>query len=50
MSDFLARHRQRFGNDHRMGQQVRSRGRLDDLPAIRRRAGEVPDLLDQGSL
>ena len=48
--DFLDRHADRFGANHRMGNQLSGLRRLDDLPGVRSRAAEVLDLLDRGEL
>lgn len=48
--DFLARHRSQLLGNHRMSRQVRAADRLADLPAVRQRAAEVLELLDQGAL
>ena len=48
--DFIARHEQRFGRNPRMAQQVRAATKLTDLPAVRRRAVEVLERLDAGTL
>jgi len=48
--DFLARHRERFDSNPRVVQQVRAMGRLTDLEAVRERAREVLQLLDDGRL
>lgn len=48
--DFLDRHRERFGRNPRIVQQVRGLDRLSDLPAVRERAAEVLQALDTGTL
>jgi deoxyribodipyrimidine photolyase-related protein len=48
--DFLARHDARFATNQRMVKQVHAARRLADLPEVRRRAGEVLELLDRGQL
>ena len=48
--DFLDRHSQRFARNARMARQVRSAERLGDMPAVRRRAGEVLVALERGQL
>jgi len=48
--DFLDRHRDRFARHPRMAQQVRAADKLNDLPAVRLRAAEVLDRLDDGTL
>jgi deoxyribodipyrimidine photolyase-related protein len=48
--DFLARHRSRLVDNHRMRQAYRSLDRLRDLPAVRARAVEVLERLDRGDL
>lgn len=48
--DFLDRHRERFGRNARVAQQVAASGRLSDLGEVRKRAAEVLDLLDSGDL
>ena len=48
--DFLDRHRDRFGRNARVAQQVRAADRLSDLDAVRARAAEVLVRLDAGTL
>ena len=48
--DFLDRHRDAFGGNPRMAQQVRGLDRLTDLPEVRVRAREVLAALDAGTL
>ena len=48
--DFLARHAERFGKNHRMARQIAASRRLPDLHAVRERAVEVLDRLDRGAL
>lgn len=48
--DFIARHADRFERNPRMAQQVRAARRLDDLPAVRRRATDVIARLESGDL
>ncbi|MEO5901640.1 MAG: cryptochrome/photolyase family protein [Ilumatobacteraceae bacterium] len=48
--DFLARHDGRFVTNQRMVKQVHAARRLSDLPAVRRRARDVIDLLERGEL
>jgi deoxyribodipyrimidine photolyase-related protein len=48
--DFLARHRDRFGSNHRLGQQLSALRRLGDLVEVQARAREVLAALDAGSL
>ena len=48
--DFVARHRTRSAKNRRTTNQVNGLGRLSDLPATRRRASHVLDLLDAGEL
>jgi deoxyribodipyrimidine photolyase-related protein len=48
--DFLARHRDRFGRNARIVQQVRAAEKLSDLDDVRARATEVLALLDSGDL
>ena len=48
--DFLARHQDRFAKNPRIVQQVRAMGRLSDIDAVRSRAQEVLQLLDEGRL
>ena len=48
--DFLARHRERFAGNHRMGNQLAGLRRLSDLDEVRRRASEVLVRLDAGEL
>ncbi len=48
--DFLARNRERLERNHRLGRQLRMLDRLDDLPAVRRRAEEVSALLSEGAV
>jgi deoxyribodipyrimidine photolyase-related protein len=48
--DFLARHSERFAKNQRMVTQVRAAEKLADLPAVRARAAEVLDMLDEGLL
>jgi len=47
---FLDRHRDRFLRNARMAQQVRAMERLNDLEAVRDRAGDVLRALDEGIL
>lgn len=48
--DFVARHADRFERNPRMAQQVRAARRLDDLPAVQRRATDVIARLESGEL
>ncbi|MEI8001500.1 MAG: cryptochrome/photolyase family protein [Actinomycetes bacterium] len=48
--DFLLRHRDRFGRNARVAQQVRAAERLSDVDAVRARAVEVLTALDAGTL
>jgi deoxyribodipyrimidine photolyase-related protein len=48
--DFLDRHREAFVKNHRMSQQVHGLGRLSDLPALRVRAQQVLEGLEQGTI
>jgi deoxyribodipyrimidine photolyase-related protein len=48
--DFLARHRERFDANHRMGNQLAALRRLADLDATRARAAEVLVALGDGTL
>jgi len=48
--DFMARHRDRFGSNGRMRNQLAGLRRLSDLDAVRERAVEVLALLDAGEL
>jgi deoxyribodipyrimidine photolyase-related protein len=48
--DFLARHHDRFVKNPRIARQVRASEKLSDLPAVRERAVEVRQLLDDGRL
>jgi deoxyribodipyrimidine photolyase-related protein len=48
--EFLARHRDRLGRNHRLARQVRSAERLSDLDQVRARAREVLERLDAGRL
>jgi deoxyribodipyrimidine photolyase-related protein len=48
--DFLARHRERFAGNHRMGNQLAALRRLADVDATRARAAEVLAALDEGTL
>jgi len=48
--DFLDRHRERFGRNARVAQQVAASGRLVDLVQVRERAAQVLVLLDSGDL
>ena len=48
--DFLDRHRERFGRNARVAQQVAASARLADLVQVRERATEVLALLDSGDL
>ncbi|MFO7572075.1 MAG: cryptochrome/photolyase family protein [Gaiellaceae bacterium] len=48
--DFLARNRERLEGNPRLGNQLRTLGRLRDVPAVRERAREVLDRLDRGRL
>jgi deoxyribodipyrimidine photolyase-related protein len=48
--DFLDRHRDRFGANPRLAQQVRGLDRLTDLPEVRARAADVLAMLDAGTL
>ena len=47
---FLDQHRDRFLRNARMAQQVRAMERLNDLEAVRDRAGDVLRALDEGIL
>ena len=48
--DFLGRHTERFDKNPRIVQQVRAAQKLSDLPAVRERAAEVLQMLDDGLL
>lgn len=48
--DFLARHRERFGQNHRMNQQMVGLRRLNNLDEVRDRAKQVLAMLDAGTL
>ncbi|MEZ5374645.1 MAG: cryptochrome/photolyase family protein [Microthrixaceae bacterium] len=48
--DFLARHEDRFDDNHRLARPLAGMRRLSDLPAVRERAEEVLALLDSGEL
>jgi deoxyribodipyrimidine photolyase-related protein len=48
--DFLARHQNRFAGNHRMAQPLAGLRRLSDLDAVRKRASDVIDQLQSGSL
>ncbi|HKJ54534.1 MAG TPA: cryptochrome/photolyase family protein [Nitriliruptoraceae bacterium] len=48
--DFLARHRERLSDNHRLGRQLANLDRLSDLDAVRARAREVLAALDEGTL
>lgn len=48
--DFLARHRDRFADNHRMGNQLAGLRRLADLDDVRARAVDVLGRLDAGEL
>lgn len=48
--DFLDRHRARFAKNHRMFQQVRGLDRLSDLDDVKKRAAEVLEMLEAGTL
>ena len=48
--DYLDRHRERFGSNHRVAQQVRGLDRLSDLPETKVRAREVLELLALGRI
>jgi deoxyribodipyrimidine photolyase-related protein len=46
--DFLARNRDRLAGNHRMGRQLQAANRLGDMEAVRERAADVLDRLDDG--
>jgi (6-4)DNA photolyase len=48
--DFLARNADSLATNHRMARPLAAMRKLDDLPAVRRRAVEVLDRLDHGDL
>ena len=48
--DFLDRHAETFGKNHRMSQQIFGLKRLTDLPELRMRAKEVLAGLDRGEI
>ena len=48
--DFLDRNREGFARNHRIAQQVRGLDRLSDLPETRKRARDVLQKLDDGTL
>jgi deoxyribodipyrimidine photolyase-related protein len=48
--DFLDRHKDEFAKNHRMSQQVFGLNRLSDLPALKVRAQEVLNGLEQGRI
>jgi deoxyribodipyrimidine photolyase-related protein len=48
--DFLARHEERFKSNHRMAQPMAGMRRLNDLADVRKRAVEVLDQLQAGTL
>jgi deoxyribodipyrimidine photolyase-related protein len=48
--DFIDRHREEFGSNPRMAQQVRGLDRLSDLEGVRERSLEVLTLLESGDL
>ncbi|MEZ5282901.1 MAG: cryptochrome/photolyase family protein [Acidimicrobiales bacterium] len=48
--DFIARHAERLGQNHRMARQVAGMRRLSDLDQVRGRAAEVLSKLDAGTL
>ncbi len=48
--DFLARHRDQLGANHRLARQYANLDRLADVPELRERASQVRDLLDRGRL
>ena len=48
--DFLARHRERFADNHRMSRPLAGLDRLGDLDQVRERAAEVLAALDEGAL
>ncbi len=48
--DFLARNADALASNHRMARQLAAMRNLSDLPAVRRRAVEVLELLDNGTL
>ncbi len=48
--DFLDRHRERFGSNGRMRNQLAGLRRLSDLDEVRRRGTEVLGMLDRGEL
>ncbi len=48
--DFVSRHADRFGKNHRMARQVSAARRLSDLEDVRSRATEVLARLDRGEL
>ncbi len=48
--DFLARHRDTLGGNHRLGRPLANLDRLSNLPGVRERAAVVLDRLDAGTL
>jgi deoxyribodipyrimidine photolyase-related protein len=47
---FLDRHKEAFGNNHRMRQQMFGLNRLSDLPELKLRSQEILAGLDQGEI